>query len=191
MKTAIIIHGMPSREEYIQTGTHSSEHHWLPWVKKELELKGVITHTPKMPEPYEPNYKKWKAVFEQFPIDEETVLIGHSCGAGFLVRWLSENNVRVGKVILVAPWMDPEYEETALVTDFFDFTVDSMLLKKTKGVTIFISSDDDTPMLKTVELLKETIEGIVVVEFSDKGHFVEGDMGTNEFPELLKEALSA
>ncbi|MFZ4500317.1 MAG: RBBP9/YdeN family alpha/beta hydrolase [Minisyncoccia bacterium] len=190
MKTAVIIHGMPSREEYIQTGAHSSEHHWLPWIKKELELKEVTVYTPEMPEPYEPNYERWKMVFEQFPINEETVLIGHSCGAGFLVRWLSENNTRVGKVILVAPWMDPDHEETALVTDFFEFTIDPFMVEKTKGVTIFISSDDDAPMLKTVELLKENITGIAVVEFSDKGHFVEGDMGTNEFPELLKEVLN-
>lgn len=190
MKTAIIVHGMPSREEYFETGQRSSKHHWLPWMKCELEARGIATVTPEMPEPYEPHYKKWKTVFEQFSVNEETVLIGHSCGAGFLVRWLSENPASAGKVILVAPWMDPDHQEKELVTDFFDFSIDSSLVKKTKGVTVFISSDDDVPMLKTVELLKERIAGLVVVEFSNKGHFTEADMGTNEFPELLKEVLS-
>lgn len=191
MKTAIIIHGMPSKEEYFETGSCSSKHHWLPWMKFNLEAKSVSTKTPEMPEPYEPNYENWKAVFEQLHIDEETVLIGHSCGGGFLVRWLSENTISVGKVILVAPWMDPSHEEKELVTDFFDFTIDPTLVEKTKGITIFISDDDDVPMLKTVELLKEKISELKIVEFVGKGHFVEGDMGTNEFPELLKEALDA
>lgn len=30
-----------------------------------------------------------------------------SCGAGFLLRWLSENSVRIAKLILVIPWLDP------------------------------------------------------------------------------------
>ncbi|HEY0980231.1 MAG TPA: alpha/beta hydrolase [Candidatus Paceibacterota bacterium] len=189
MRNAIVIHGMPSKEEYIARGATSSKQHWLPWIKSELEAQGIAVETPEMPEPYAPQYEKWKAVFEQFPIDEETILIGHSCGAGFLVRWLSENKKKVGVVILVAPWMDPEHEERELVSDFFDFIIDPALAERTKGITVFISSDDDAPMQKTAELLKEAIAGLMVVEFAGKGHFTEGDMGTTEFPELLSEVL--
>jgi len=49
-----------------------------------------------MPEPYSPDYAKWCSVFKQFVIDSDTQLIGHSCGAGFLLRYLSENDVKVG-----------------------------------------------------------------------------------------------
>jgi predicted alpha/beta hydrolase family esterase len=192
MKTAIIIHGMPSKEDYFNPkGDSQSNCHWLPWIQKQLTDRSILAQTPEMPEPYEPNYQKWKSVFEQFRINEETILIGHSCGGGFLVRWLSENNVKVGKVFLVAPWIgfDPNDAWTKLTGDFFIFDIDSELVKKTNGVTIFVSSDDDKEILTVADVLKKNIKGCLVQEFSDKGHFTYGDMRTREFPELLQEIV--
>jgi predicted alpha/beta hydrolase family esterase len=90
MKKAIIIHGMPSKEEYYDVNRPASSNcHWLPWIQKKLLLKNVLAQTPEMPEPYNPVYENWRKVFEQLSPDEETILIGHSCGGGFIVRWLS------------------------------------------------------------------------------------------------------
>jgi hypothetical protein len=37
MKTAIIIHGMPSTEEYYDVNRPASSNcHWLPWIQKQL-----------------------------------------------------------------------------------------------------------------------------------------------------------
>ena len=185
MKTAIIIHGMPSEEEYYKDENPSpSNAHWLPWIQKELIKKDILAQTPEMPVPYNPEYKAWKEVFEQFIINENTILIGHSGGSGFIVRYLSENNVKVGNVVLVAPWIDME---KSLETGMFDFKVDEGFVSKTKGVTIFISNDDDKPMHDTVRNLRN-IKDIKIVEFKSKGHFCYKDMSTNEFPELLEEA---
>jgi uncharacterized protein len=106
MKTAIIRHGKPSYEEYCNPRIPSpSNNHWLPWLQKQLLLNGFLAQTPELPAPYAPVYQDWCLAFEQFRIDEDTALIGHSCGAGFLLRWLSENKVTVGKVALVAPFL--------------------------------------------------------------------------------------
>lgn len=191
MKTAIIIHGWPDKEEFFDPTTPSpSNNQWLPWLQKELGMKGWSVQTPEMPDAYEPNYEKWKAIFEQYHIDENTTLVGHSCGGGFLVRWLSENNVKVGKVFLVAPWMDPAHEERGHVSDFFDFEIDPRLSDRTDGVTIFVSNDDEESMLKTVELLESTLKGYFTKRFEDKGHFTIADMGTREFPELLDSIIT-
>lgn len=86
MKTAIIIHGMPPKEEYFNAEYPSSSNkHWIPWIQKQLILNGILAQTPEMPEPYDPDYTKWYSVFEQFTIDGDTQLIGHSCGGGFLL----------------------------------------------------------------------------------------------------------
>lgn len=120
MKTAIILHGMPDKEEYFDSkASSSSNSQWYPWLQQQLIINNISTQTPEMPDAYEPDYDKWLNVFNQFKIDQNTVLIGHSCGAGFLIRWLSENNIQVGKVILVAPWMDAEDEFKAVVKKFF------------------------------------------------------------------------
>ncbi|MCX6755079.1 MAG: alpha/beta hydrolase [Candidatus Nomurabacteria bacterium] len=187
MKTAVIIHGLPEKEEfYSLTRPASSNCHWLPWIQKQLLLKDILAQTPEMPVAYNPEYNAWKEMLERFPLDEETILIGHSCGGGFIVRYLSENNVKVGKVVLVAPWIDPD---KFLKTGMFDFNIDENIVSKTKGVTIFSSTDDMQEVQDSIKTLKEKIKGIKVVEFEKKGHFSYSDIGL-EFPELLTEAIS-
>lgn len=184
MKTAIIIHGMPSKEEYYDVNRPASSNcHWLPWIQKKLLLQDIVAQAPEMPKPYEPEYKAWKKTFEQFKVDKETTLIGHSCGGGFLVRWLSENKVKVGKVILVAPWLDPE---KWLTTAMFDFEIDSDFASRTDSVIVMYSTDDEDYILDTIKLLKEKTNNISYQEFSNKGHFCLDDLKTEEFPELLK-----
>lgn len=189
MKTAIIIHGWPDKEEFFDPLTPSpSNNQWLPWLQKQLGMNGWNAQTPEMPDAYEPNYEKWKSVFEQYRLDENTVLVGHSCGGGFLVRWLSEQGVRVGKVILVAPWIDPT-NELGEGNDFFRFTIDSNLSSKTSnGITMLYSTDDDDVIAQSVHTIESTIQNISVRKFTDKGHFCIGD-GVAEFPELFEEII--
>ena len=186
MKTAIIIHGYPDKEEYFDLKVSSpSNSHWFPWIQKQCLLKGILAQTPEMPEPYKPDYEKWKWMFEQFKIDEETILVGHSCGAGFLVRWLSENNIKVGKVVLVAPWLDPKKE----IGSFFKFDIDSNLASKTASLIIMYSTDDNSTVIESVNILKSKIKGVIFQEFTGKRHFTLGSMKTEKFPELLENII--
>jgi predicted alpha/beta hydrolase family esterase len=183
MKTAILIHGMPSKEEYFNPVNKSpSNKQWLPWLQSKLVQLGILTQTPEMPNAYNPVYEKWEKVFKQFILDENTILVGHSCGGGFILRYLSENNIKVGKVFLIAPWLDPE---KYLKTGMFDFELDSDLVNKTAGVTTIYSTDDDDYILDTIKILKEKVNGVEYIKFKDKGHFCSSDLGGEEFPELL------
>ena len=182
MKNAIILHGMPSKEEYFDLNISSpSNSHWLPRIQKQLLVKGYNAQTPELPNPFEPEYVSWKKIFELFPVTSETILIGHSCGAGFLVRWLSENKIRFGKVILVAPWIDLNKE---LANGFFEFEIDSEMANRSESMHVIFSNDDDDEIISSVEKLKE-IKNMQVHEFEKMGHFTSGSMGTNEFPALL------
>lgn len=187
MKTAIILHGMPSKKGYYNpTRNAQSNEHWLPWLQHELLIRDILAQTPELPKPYEPNYADWLDVFRRFSPDRGTILVGHSCGGGFLVRWLSENDVKVGKVVLVAPWMDPENETKG----FFDFTVDPNIVDKTAGLTVFYSDDDFEGVLITVDKLKKETKNVKFVEFHGYEHFTYNDMKTREFPELLTEVIN-
>ena len=190
MKTAIILHGMSDKENYFDSKADSqSNSHWLPWLQQQLNINEVLSQTPEMPEPYNPSYEKWKEVFEQFKINENTSLIGHSCGGGFIVRFLSENNIKVGKVVLVAPWINSQREDD--ITMFDDLRIDENLINKTTGITIFSSSNDDQAIKNSISVLESAIKGVKVVRFDNYGHFCIGDMKTREFPELLKEVLNS
>ncbi len=174
---------MPSKEDYQNQGGKAAEGHWMPWLVGELQKAGIEAHNPEMPEPYAPDYEKWKAVFEKFAVDENTMLVGHSAGGGFLVRWLSENKIKVGKVVLVAPWIDPNGGWAPKM--FNDLVIDENLAERTAGVTEFISLDDDKEELDTLQILKSKIKGLQVREFADRGHFL-----VSEIPELRDHLLS-
>ncbi len=183
MRTAIILHGKPSKEEYLDPESPSpSNAHWLPWLQRQLLLTGVLAQTPELPEPYEPDYNKWSAVLQQFLVDADTMLVGHSCGAGFLVRWLSERAIKVGKLALVAPWLDPNHNRAPAMFD--GLQIDAGLVARTGGVGLFISVDDREEILASSALLEAALKEIQLHRFSDRGHFTLGDMKTDEFPEL-------
>ncbi|MEO5948803.1 MAG: alpha/beta hydrolase [Candidatus Saccharimonas sp.] len=189
---AILVPGRPDEEEhYDATVPANSENHWFSWLKRQLILKDIHAVSVEPPFPFRPRYDDWKKEFERFDIAPDTILVGHSCGGGFLVRYLSEHkDLQVGKVVLVAPWINPDNNPVSDTADFFKFEIDPAFPSKTKGVTVFISSDDDPSVVKTVDILKEEVTGLSLREYTDKGHFCLENLGTIEFPELLNELIA-
>lgn len=188
---AILVPGRPDKDEhYDATRRANSEDHWFSWLKRQLILKDIHAVSIEPPFPFRPRYDEWKKEFERFDITPETILVGHSCGGGFLVRYLSEHkDLKVGKVVLVAPWINPLKYDVSDTADFFDFEIDPEFPARTKGVTVFISSDDEPSVVKTVGILKEKVQGITYREYTDRGHFTYSVMKTDQFPELLEEVL--
>lgn len=188
MKTAIIIHGLPSEEEYFNLEKPlGSNANWLPWLQKQLCARGILAQTPEMPTPYKPDYKAWSELFERFEINENTILVGHSMGGGFLLRWLSEHTeVKVDKVALVAPWLDTE---DRLKSTFFGFALDQNLANHCESMTIFNSDNDMERINLTIDLCKRSLKNVNFIELKGRGHFLEKHMGTAKFPELLQQLL--
>ena len=94
-------------EYYSQDYPSLSNCHWYPWLQKQLLVHRWQPKPPEIPRVFELDYAAWVREFERYDITPQTQLVGHSCGAGFLVRWLSEHKaVKVGRVVLrVAPWL--------------------------------------------------------------------------------------
>lgn len=193
MKNAILVPGRPDQDEYYdpQYPTNSNNH-WFPWLSKQLQINDVFAVAIEPPKPWQPRYDVWKKEFERFDITPETTLVGHSCGGGFLVRWLSENKDKtVGKVVLVAPWLNPENNPVSDTADFFKFEIDPSLVSRTTGVTIFNSDNDQETIHKSVQIIRGKVDNITYKEFHEYGHFCLGDMGTDNFPELVDELISS
>lgn len=192
MKNAVLVPGRPNKDEHYDPSLPAnSDDHWFPWLSRQLILKDIHAVVIEPPFPFAPRYDAWKKEFERFDISDETILVGHSCGGGFLVRWLSENkSTTVGKVVLVAPWLNPENNPDSGTADFFEFDIDSSIPDRTKGFTIFSSDNDQETIKKSVEILKAKISDVKIIEFHDYGHFCYENMKTREFPELLEEVLA-
>lgn len=191
MSNAILVPGRPDKDEHYDPNTPSnSENHWFSWLKRQLILKDIHAVSIEPPFPFRPRYDEWVKEFERFELTPETILVGHSCGGGFLVRYLSEHkDLQVGKVALVAPWTNPDNNPRSDTADFFEFEIDPDFPARTAGVTVFVSSDDEPSVLQTVDILRSKVNGLTFNEYADKGHFVKGSMHTNEFRELLETVL--
>jgi predicted alpha/beta hydrolase family esterase len=189
MKNAIILHGRPKREAYYDPMRPSqSNSHWLPWLQRQLLLKDILTQTPELPHPYAATWRDHCREFERYDVTPETILVGHSFGGGFLVRWLSEHkDIRAGTVVLVAPFIDVEKEHE---TNFFDFIIDENLASRTKKLVILASSNDKPEIQSSVGVLRKKLKGVKYVELKNRGHFTTTEeLNYDKFPELLKECL--
>ena len=187
MSINLIIHGTPGRDEFYDPAFPApGQSHWLPWLHKQFEMRDLPAQTPAMPKAWWPNYAAWKETFEYFPVGEESILVGHSCGGGFLLRYLSENKIRVKRAVLVAPWLDPDQRKDPA---FFDFEIDPGITERTE-LHVLNSDDDEEEIQTSVAQILEKISGLTCHAFSGYGHFTLGDIGTEEFPVLRDIALS-
>lgn len=190
MKNAIIVHGMPSqREDRIAKllGIKASKFHWLGWLGRKLRQQGFEVWAPEMPKPYAPDWEVWVREAEKAKIGPETLLVGHSCGGGFWLRYLSEHkNLKVGKVVLVAPWIDVPKKTAPL---FFNFKLDPVLVSRTKGLTVIYSDNDMKAIDLSVDKIRREVKGIDFKLFKGYGHFTIFQMRTRKFPELLQGCL--
>lgn len=191
MRNAIILHGKPSAEKYMDSNQPKPhEANWLPWLEQTLEGEGIPTYIPALPEPYAPVYEKCiKEAFKKpESVTEDTLAIGHSMGAGLWVRWMSENpDVTVQKLVLVAPWLDP----TGKYGELFDFKIDPGLTERCiGGLAIFYSSRDNQNVQSSKDMLLEACPQAKAIDIPEYGHFMlDNEMKSNEFPEILEELL--
>ncbi len=186
----IIVHGCPSNtEKAMNPETRTYDKHWIPWLKTNLEKNGVETQTPLMPTPWKPDYHLWKKEFEKLKVNENTILIGHSCGGAFLVRWIHETKTKIKKLILVSPGKAGKARDE-FKSNLYGNKVMKSLDKYIKEKIIIFTSNNDIPghIEGAYEYEKELPAQIIFLK--DHGHFCEKDMGTNEFPELLNEVIS-
>ena len=189
MKNAIILHGKPSKEKFENPDLlDPSDSNWIPWVKHQLTIRGYKAVAPDLPRPYAPEYDAWKKEFERHDVGPDTSLIGHSAGAGFLLKWLSNNpNAPTSaRLILVAPWIDPNRKYG------YEFICHwrGDLLSKIGQITVFHSSNDDDQARRSLDTIRDHImpDNAVYRDIPAYGHFLtENTMIGPEFPEILEE----
>ena len=187
-RNCIIIHGCPSnREKAMDSQRRTYDKHWMPWIKKELSVRGIQTETPLMPNPWAPDYQAFKKEFEKHRILENTILVGHSCGCAFLVRWLGESKQKIKKLILVAPWNIPDKDDQERKA-FYEYPIDETIKYRADKIVMFTANDEEEDGKKSLEIFHHALSG-KIIELKGRGHYTMSDMGTDEFPELLEEMV--
>jgi len=185
----VIIHGIPTDEKRERDSkTRSYDKHWIPWIKKKLEKKKIKVFVPLMPFPWNPNYESWKKEFEKLEVNENSILIGHSGGCSFLVRWLGEFKKKIKKLILVAPWKIPSKNFSKGENELYNFEIDETIKERVEEVIIFTSDNEEKNGKESAKIYHNFLGG-KLIELQNHGHYTLGEMGTEKFPELLEEII--
>lgn len=133
---------------------------------------GYDVRHPRMPDEDRPEYGAWRDRIsrELAALDGEVILVGHSLGALFTLRYLSE--VEIGKPVaglflVAAPYVATggwEFEEDALREDF--------AAKLPEGLPVFFyhSRDDEVVPFAHLALYAEKLPRATVREFDGRGH---------------------
>jgi len=188
MRNCIIIHGCPSnKDKTIDPKTRTYDKHWIPWLTKELEKRDFSVNAPLMPTPWNAKYEEWKKIMDKINVNKKSILVGHSCGGAFLVRWLGETKKRTKKLILVAPAKMLESMPEKYF-DFYNFETDLSITNRVNEIVIFVSDNEGEGIRKAVKRYSKEFN-IQPREIKGKGHFLLKHMGTEEFPELLSEII--
>ncbi|MBI2452498.1 alpha/beta hydrolase [Candidatus Pacearchaeota archaeon] len=156
---------------------------WYPWLKKELEKRKFIVKTPDMPNPQEPQINKWTSFINEkvHNPDKNTYFIGHSIGCQTILRYLEtlHGNIKIGGVILVAPWINLKNLETEdekrVAKSWLISPISWDKIKKHCSNFIAVFSDNDPFVpLSDKEIFKKKLNAEVITEHN-KGHFTSED----------------
>ena len=156
---------------------------WKDWLQFTVETQNdIIMQIPRFPHAsvLGMKYAEWAEIMDRQQIDNDTVLIGHSGGGGFILKYISLNPLLHPKqIILVAPWCDTGganpfgfYKDFQLDAEIFDRTV--------YGIDLVISDNDIQEMVNSSNKIRADIPKIRVHNFPGKGHFV-----SKELPEII------
>ncbi len=150
---------------------------WFPWLKEYQETKGNEVFVPDFPNAEFPKYNEWKEYWNEnyaSKVNEDSVLVGHSLGGGFLLRWLSENLISTDRLILVAP--TPDDCGIDEIKDFFEKPWNTEVLKQNIGTIEIFGAENDPyiPVEKLKQLASEL--GAIFKDCPGKGHLNEKEL---------------
>lgn len=194
-KQILFIHGgytFGSRKDYLgflksyELDPYRKKVYWINWIAKKLKNKYEVLN-PDMPCEKNAKYEDWKIWFEKyipFIKDKNPIIIGHSLGAIFLLKYFSENNFpkKVYQLHLFSPAVyDDGLGPEKLSTFKADIKIIKKIGKKCKELHLWHSKDDNVCLFNNSEIIKKNIPGANFHIFEDRGHFKQ-----STFPEVLK-----
>ena len=140
---------------------------------------------PTMPNKKNARYLEWKMWMDGFfnQIESNAIFIGHSMGAIFLAKYLTEKGGIYNAVFLVAaPFEDCVGES---LCDFNFDTKDFVKALQAKKVILYHSTDDMVVPYAHAHIYLDLIPNAVLVTLEERGH-----INQEIFPEIVKDIFS-
>ena len=174
---------------FIIHGVYASpESNWFPWLKQQLESNSYEVIVPKFPTPLDQSLESWIRVIANYEnkINEETVMIGHSLGAAFILDYLEKTSKKIKAAVLVAGFhklLSSPYDEVNKT--FVDKEFNWEKIKSSCGKFYVFASDNDQYI--TLEITQELVQKLDS-EFNlvPNGGHINKESGYDTFPLLLE-----
>lgn len=165
------------------------EENWFGWFKNEIERDTVDCYVPAFPTPEGQHLNNWIEIFNtsyHHLIHSNSILIGHSLGAAFVLRWLEQQNCQLSAVILVGAFLNTLGIEKfdRINHSFFRTTFNWQHLKQ-RSQQFFCYHGDNDPYVPPshVDFICENLNAIKII-IPQGGHFNTA-AGFTTFPQLL------
>lgn len=148
---------------------------------------GYEVIAPKMPNKLNAKYLEWTIWFEKYipHLDPEVILVGHSMGGIFLVKYLAEHEFpkTIHGLFLVAAPYDSEGSEP--LGDFVLPADISRCARQTQKIFLYHSTDDPVVPVANAQRYQAQFPGAIYRTLHDRGH-----INQEQFPELVADIRS-
>lgn len=133
MKNAIILQG----------AGETAKSFWLPWLERELEVKGYKVWLPQLPDNNDPQLEKnLPFVLKKGKFTKDTIIIAHSAGCPLTLSVLENIKIQIKQAILVAGFIKPLSGKGA-ANKILQKTYNWKKIKQNVKDVIFINSVND------------------------------------------------
>jgi predicted alpha/beta hydrolase family esterase len=186
-KKVYIIHGLDE----------GPDQGWIPWVKDELEKRGLSVHAPVMPSSEAPTVDEWLAFLNAFVerCDKGVFFVGHDIGCHAILHYLASHaKCRCGGITLVAPWVDRSMPESSQLQDVVrEWSARQPSLHAAREIAcartaVFSSNDPVVSLLQNRTVFERDLAARIIVE-NGKGNLREQD-GVLQLPSVRDAVLS-
>lgn len=175
----------------------SNIENWFPWLKEKIDGQSKLCIVPQFPIELDYHtYNEWKKLLDVYNksykmIDENSVIIGHSTGSIFAVKYILENKIKIKKLILVSAFNNYLAQDNNDIHNKINPTYyvdDDVLQDITKYVNqiVCIYGDNDPYIPQTVlhRFAKEIGAKEIIVH---NGGHLNAEAGYIELTEILDE----
>lgn len=180
----VFCHGVMGPDENWNDRQYYENKGWKDWLQFQIEKDhDVVMQIPHFPHAHAllMKYDEWEKIMDFQDINENTILIGHSAGGGFVLKYLAKHpDLRVRQIVLVAPWVDAE--DFQPYGFYNNFNLDNNIINQAQfGCDLMISDDDYPHILSSFDKIMAKMPDIRVHKFSRRGHFLD-----NTLPDILQ-----
>lgn len=182
MKNIIVIHG----------SFGDPYENWIPWLMGQCRTRDIPFFAPCFPSPKGQSFANWSLILDGYRsagvVNDQSVVIAHSSGAAFFVKYATINSVRIRKLISVSGFTDfisGDDNFDAINREFFFEKGERPNLQVGIEVVSFFSDNDPFLPRGVLEGFAELLHARIV-DVKGAGHFNQA-AGYGRFDQILEE----